>query len=149
MAKDGAGVTDEDMMQKAMHRKAAKNLNASGTMSSTTSFLKFSDSRISSTLSSVGVSLGRTLEDISVSANVLKHLEYDHLTVIPKASMGTETLALEEEEDDVISYGRLLSTLVGGILEVDLAGLDSFYDLKPLDALLSLPLRKRRSADQR
>jgi hypothetical protein len=149
MAKDGAGVTDEDMMQKAMRRKAAKNLDASGTMSSTTSFLKFSDSRISSTLSSVGVSLGRTLEDISVSANVLRHLEYDRLTVIPKASMGTETLALEEEEDDVISYGRLLSTLVGGILEVDLAGLDSFYDLKPLDALLSLPLRKRRSADQR
>jgi hypothetical protein len=132
LAEDGAGVTDEDMMQKAMRHKAAKTLDAPGTTSSTTSFLKFSDSKISSTLTTVGVSLGRSSEDISVSANVFRHLEYDRLTVIPKASMGAETSTLEEEEDDVISDGRLLSTIVGGISEVDLelSRLDSFYDLK-------------------
>jgi hypothetical protein len=58
-------------------------------------------------------------------------LEYDRLTVIPKVSTGAELSSLEEE-DDVISDGRLLSTLVGGISEVDLeqSGLESFYDLK-------------------
>jgi hypothetical protein len=49
--------------------------------------------------------------------------------VIPKTSAGAELSSLEEEEDDVISGGRLLSTLVGGISEVHLAGLESFYDL--------------------
>jgi hypothetical protein len=107
VAKAGAGATDEDMMQKAMRRKVAKNLDASGMTSSTTSFLKISYSKISSTLSSVGVSLGPSSEYISVSANVLRHLEYDCLMVIPKASMGDESSILEEEEDGVISDGRL------------------------------------------
>jgi hypothetical protein len=49
--------------------------------SSSTSFTSFSDSKISSTLGSVGVSLGRTSEEISVSANVLRHLEYDRIMV--------------------------------------------------------------------
>jgi hypothetical protein len=116
------------MLQKAMRRKAAKNLDAVGTKSSSTSFTRFSDSKISSTLGSVGVSLGRTSEEISISANVLRHLEYDRITIIPKASTGAELSSLEEEEDDVISDGHLLSTLVGGISEVDLeqSGLESF-----------------------
>jgi hypothetical protein len=120
------------MMKRAMHRKAAKNLDASCTESSSTSFTSFSDSKISSTLGNVGVSLGRTSEEISVLANVLRHLEHDRITVITKASMEAELSSLEEEEDDVISHGRLLSTLVGGISEVDLeqSRLESFYDLK-------------------
>jgi hypothetical protein len=131
-AEDGAGVTDEDMLQRAMRRQAAKNLDAEGTKLPSTSFTKFSDSKISSTLGSVGVSLGHTSEEISISANVLRHLEYDRLTVIPKVSTEAEVSSPEEEEDDVISDGRLLSTLVGGISEVDLeqSGLESFYDLK-------------------
>jgi hypothetical protein len=46
--------------------------------------------------------------------------------------MGVETSTIEEEEDDVISDGRILSTIVGGISEVHLeqSGLGSFYDLK-------------------
>jgi hypothetical protein len=108
------------MMKRAMHRKAAKNLDASCTESSSTSFTSFSDSKISSTLGNVGVSLGRTSEEISVLANVLRHLEHDRITVITKASMEAELSSLEEEEDDVISDGRLLSTLIGGISEVDL-----------------------------
>jgi hypothetical protein len=132
MTEDGLGVTDEDMMQKAMRRKAVKNLDTSGMKSSSASFILFSDSKISSNLSSVGVSLGSHPEHISVSANVLRHLEHEHLTVISKTSTGLETPIVEEDEVDVISDGQLLSAIVGSISEVDLeqSGLDSFYDLK-------------------
>jgi hypothetical protein len=117
-------------MQKAMRRKAEMNLDTSGTEKST-SFTAFSDSRISSNLSSVGISLGRNRDDISVSANVLRHLEHDRLTVNPKVSTGPETTSLEEEEEDETDV-HLLSALVGSISEVDLeqSGLSSFYDLK-------------------
>jgi hypothetical protein len=64
--------------------------------------------------------MGRKPEDIAVSANVLRHLEYDRITVTPKASAKAGLPSLEEEEDDVISDGHLLSTLIGGISEVDL-----------------------------
>jgi hypothetical protein len=121
---------DEDTMQKAMRHKAEKNLDTSGNKKST-SFTAFSDSRISSNLSSVGISLGRNRDDISVLANVLRHLEHDHLTVNPKVSTGPETTSLEEEEEDEIDV-HLLSALVGSISEVDLeqSGLSSFYDLQ-------------------
>jgi hypothetical protein len=117
-------------MQKAMRRKAEMNLDTSGTKKST-SFTAFSDSRISSNLSSVGISLGRNRDDISVSANVLRHLEHDRLTVSPKVSTGPETTSLEDEEEDETDV-HLLSALVGSISEVDLeqSGLSSFYDLK-------------------
>jgi hypothetical protein len=93
------------MMQKFMHRKAVKNLDTAGTKKSYTSFTDFSYSRISSNLSSVGVSLGRHSNDISVLANFLRHLEHDHLTVIPKVSTGLETPILGKDETDVISDG--------------------------------------------
>jgi hypothetical protein len=54
-------------------------------------------------LGSVGITLGRHSDEISVSANVLRHLEQDCLTVIPKVSKGLETPILEEEDVDVIS----------------------------------------------
>jgi hypothetical protein len=120
------------MMQKAVRLKAVKNLDDSGTKSSSSSFINFSNTRISSNFGSIGVSLGQNPDDISVSANILKHLEHERLTVAPKVSTGLETPILEEEEVDVISDGQLLSALVGSISEVDLkqSGLDSFYDLK-------------------
>jgi hypothetical protein len=132
VAEDASDATDEDMLQKAMRRKAAKNLDTTGMKKSSSSFIAFSDSRISSNLGSVGISMGRHSDEISVSANVLRHLERDHLTVTPKVSTVLETPILEEEEADVISDGQLLSALVGGISEVDLeqAGLSSLYDLK-------------------
>jgi hypothetical protein len=128
-AEDGSADTDEDMMQKAMRRKAEKNLDAAGNKKSA-SFIKFSDSQISSNLNSVGISLGRHASDIVVSANVLRHLEYERLTVIPKVSTTAEATLIEEDEDE--ADGHLLSSLVGSISEVDLEqpGLSSFYDLK-------------------
>jgi hypothetical protein len=117
------------MMQKAMRGKATKNLDSDGMSSSFTSFTTFSDSKISSNLGRVGISLGRRPEDISVSANVLRHLEHERISLVPKASTGLETPILEEEEVDVISDGHLVLALVGSILEVDLEqpGLDSFF----------------------
>jgi hypothetical protein len=115
-----------------MHRKAAMNIDSEGTKCSSSSFINYSNSRISTNLSSIGISLGRNPIDILVSANVLRHLEHERLTVSPKVSTGLETPIFDEEEVDVILDGRLLSALVGSISEVDLeqSGLDSFYDLK-------------------
>jgi hypothetical protein len=120
------------MMQKAMRLKAAKNLDPAGTKCFDSSFIKYSNARISSNLGSIGVSLGRGSNDILLLANVLRHLEHERLTVSPKASTRPETHIVEEDEVDDILDGRLLSALVGGISEVDLeqSGLDSFYDLK-------------------
>jgi hypothetical protein len=106
--------------------KAAKNLDSAGTKQSSSSFIAFSVSRIFSSLVSVGISMGRHSDEISVSANVLRHLECDHLMVTSKVSTGLE------EEADVVSDDQLLSALVGSITEVDLqqSGLSSLYDLK-------------------
>jgi hypothetical protein len=56
MAEDGSGDTDEDMMQKAMRRKAEKNLDVSGNKKSA-SFIKFLDSHISSNLNSANINV--------------------------------------------------------------------------------------------
>jgi hypothetical protein len=66
------GATDEDIMQRAMRRKVEKNLDAAGTKQPLKSFTSFSDARISSNLSSVGVLLGNRSDEILVSANVLR-----------------------------------------------------------------------------
>jgi uncharacterized membrane protein len=62
-------------MQRAMRRKAEKNLDTAGTKQPAKSFTSFSDARIYSNLSSVGVSLGNRSDEISVSANVLRQTE--------------------------------------------------------------------------
>jgi hypothetical protein len=105
------------MMQKAMRRKAEKNLDCAGTKNPSTSLINYSDFKISSNLGSVGVSLRRNLDDISVLANVLRHLEHDRLTVIPKVSTRLETPILKEDETDVISDDQLVSALLGSISE--------------------------------
>jgi hypothetical protein len=48
-----------------------------------TSFLSFSTPQVSAKLNSVGVSLGSSLDAISVSTKVLKHLEFDRLKFTP------------------------------------------------------------------
>jgi hypothetical protein len=115
-----------------MRRKAEKNHDGAGTKQSSTSFISFSDSRIHSSLGRVGISMCRYVDKISISANVLRHLERDRLTDVPKVSTGIETPILEEDEADVISDGQILTALVGSISEVDLeqSELSSLYDLK-------------------
>jgi hypothetical protein len=50
--------TDEDAMQKAMRRKAERNLDTAGISPSSKAFSSFSSTRISSNMSSVVVFLG-------------------------------------------------------------------------------------------
>ena len=65
VAVDGAYVTDEDSITNAMRRKAARNLDYSGTDLNSNSFLSFSPQSIQSKLSSVGVSLGKSKKSSS------------------------------------------------------------------------------------
>jgi hypothetical protein len=85
---DGASVTDEDSMQRAMRRKAKINLNYSGIISpsKSKSFLSFSTPMISSKLASVGVNIGRNDKEILFSSNALRWMEVDRLMVILKDS---------------------------------------------------------------
>ena len=56
---DGTTATNEDSLVKAMRRVAARNLNFEGT-SSRQSFFSFDNSKVSSNITSLGVSLGRS-----------------------------------------------------------------------------------------
>ena len=86
MAGDGGVATDEDTLSRAMKRKVALNdTTVQGTKFPSKSFLQLDTSCLESRLVSVGVSLGRNVEEVSVSANALRHLEFDRLTVSPKA----------------------------------------------------------------
>ena len=129
----GASATDEDSMLKAMWRKAERNLNSPGIKSNSKSFLSFSTPVISSKLVNVGISLGSSVQDVSFSSNVLRHMEVDRLTVTSKVSaFPNASLTGEEEELHATVDGQLLSHLVGEVSEVDFdeTGLASMYELK-------------------
>jgi hypothetical protein len=134
VAADGAAGTDEDSMTKAMRRKAAANLDAKGMDNCSTSFLSFSTPQVTAKLNSVGVSLGSSLDAISISTNVLKHMEFDRLKFTPLP--GTKSSPSPTNVDDVDAYaitdGQLLTQLVGEVLEVgtDDAMLGSCFELQ-------------------
>jgi hypothetical protein len=98
VAEDGSMTTDEDMMQKAMRRKATKNLNFSGMDPSSSSFVALPTQVLSSKLNSVGISLGKNDFEINVSANVLRHMEFDRLKVGPKSQNIVDTTDTDDEE---------------------------------------------------
>ena len=83
-------------------------------------------------------SLGRNVEEVSVSANALRHLEVDRLTVSPKAQSRSYIPLLEEEEADTTEDGQLLSHLVGEVTEVSL-------DESRLESVLDLQASRRKS----
>jgi hypothetical protein len=132
VAEDGSMATDEDTMQKAMRRKAAKNLDFSGMNSSSSSFVSLPTNVISSKLNSVGISLGKNDYEVNVSANVLKHMEYDRLTVGPKSQNIVDITETDDEEAIATLDGQLLSSLVGVVSEVDFndSTLGSLYELQ-------------------
>jgi hypothetical protein len=68
-----------------MRRKAAMNLNFSGMDHAPSSFIAFPTQVLSCKLNSIGISLGKNDFEINVSANVLRHMEFDHLKVGPKS----------------------------------------------------------------
>ena len=126
-------------MARAMKRKAALNDTAvQGTKFPSKSFLQLDTPCLESRLVSVGVSLGRNVEEVSVSANALRHLEFDRLTVSPKAQSRSYSPLLEEDEADTTEDGQLLSHLVGQVTEVSL-------DESRLESVLDLQASRRKS----
>ena len=79
--------SDEDSLAKAVRRKAALN-DLCGTSFLSKSFLQFSTPLVTSSLRSVGVKLGSNEKEISVSANALRHLEFDRLRVLHWCRLG-------------------------------------------------------------
>jgi hypothetical protein len=71
-----------------------------------------------SNFNSVGVSLGKNSHDIKVLTSVLKHMEYDCLTVVHNVSNVLNTSRLEVEEANATMDGQLLSSLIGVVSEV-------------------------------
>jgi hypothetical protein len=145
-AADGSSATDEDSLSRAMRRKAAQNLDSAGISPTAkdASFLSFSKQRISSQLSSIGVSLGSSDSDISISAKALRHMEFDRLKVVPNTSAFSEYSHLDEEEANATSDGQLLTHLIGEVSEVDLDEdrLSPLYELRASG-------RKSKSASRR
>ena len=132
VAADGSSVTDENALSKAMRRKAALlDPPSMGTSKMHNSFLSYSSSKVSSYLAKVGVNLGRNENEIVVSTNALKHMEYDRLKVYPGSSSRLVTTPLDDEEVNATIDGQLLSHLVGEVTEVgmDEDELGSIYDL--------------------
>jgi hypothetical protein len=141
---DGASVTDEDSIAKAMRRKAAVNLDNGGMNGSSKSFLSFSTPQVSANLNKVGVSLDSSLHAISVSTKALKHMDFDRLKCTPVIESKSNTTPNMDEDDEAyaISDGQLLTHLVGEVLEVgsDDAMLGSCFELKATE-------RKSRSSN--
>ena len=79
----------------------------------------------------MGVSLGNNENDISVSANALRHLEYDRLKVKPRVSSKSFFSHLDDEELHATSDGQLLAHVVGEVSDVGLEepGLSSLIEL--------------------
>jgi hypothetical protein len=96
-----------------MWHKEAQNLDFSGINSSSSSFIPFSTSVLSSQLNRVGISLGRNVHEINVSANVLKHMEYDLLKVSPKLQNIVNTTNLDIEDAIATVDSKHLSNLIG------------------------------------
>ena len=132
MALDGASETDEDSLKKAMRRKAARNSDYLGTDLNSKSFLSLSSNSIQSNLSSIGFNIGSSSSQIDVSTKVLRHMEYDRLTVIPKAGSVSTATYLDDDEANATADGQLYSHLIGEVLEggLDDDGLSSLYELK-------------------
>jgi hypothetical protein len=132
VADDGSVATDEETLKKVMRRKAAKNLDFAGMEPSSSSFISLPTSALSSKLNSVGISLGNSSCEINISANVLRHMEYDRLTVSPKSQNIVDNTEIDDEEVIATLDGQLLSSLVSVVLEVDFndSMLGSFYKLK-------------------
>jgi hypothetical protein len=119
-------------MKKAMRRKANMNLDYSGMTSKSSSFISLSTPVISSKLNTIGIKLGKNVNEVLISANVLRHMEYDRLTVDPKLRDVVDITELDEEEANATLDGQLLSSLVGVVSEIDFdeTRLGSLHELK-------------------
>jgi hypothetical protein len=78
-------------------------------------FLSFSAPTISSKINSLGIKIGSNEKDISISSNVLRHMEFECLTIISKVSTLSHTTYLDEAEAiSTIDY-QLLSNMISKV----------------------------------
>jgi hypothetical protein len=136
-------------MAKAMRRKAEANLDFSGTVNSSKSFLSFPTPLMASKLHNVGLSLGTSISSISVSANALRRMEFDRLKFTPTLSGKSDTCFSDEDDEEAyaVSDGQLLSHLVGEVSEVGLddTALDSCIELQATERKSRLSSIKRKA----
>jgi hypothetical protein len=132
VADDGSVTTDEDTMPKSMRHKAILSLDYTGMTPKPSSFISLSTPVLSSKLNDVGIKQGYNVNEVSVFANILRHMEYDLLTVDPKLRNVVDITELDEEEANATLDGQLLFSLVGVVSEIDLdeATLGSLYELQ-------------------
>ena len=104
----------------------------------------FDNSKVSSNITRLGVSLGRNENEIDFSVKALKQVEFDRLTVAPKSRILVDPLVSDEEdeESDANHEGRLLSHLVQDATEVDLE--DTMRDTMLCELVASV--RKNKSS---
>jgi hypothetical protein len=78
------------------------------------------------------VRLDSNEKEISVSSYVLRQIDFDRLTVIPKVSALTHTSYIDDVEAIVTTDDQLLSQLIGEVSDVvmDEVRLSSLYKLK-------------------
>lgn len=174
---DGIAAGDDDSLLKAMKRKALHNLDDSfaGREVSATNSKQHSASHktsssegtvinsspslpslhydfVASNLSSLGVSLGNSHDEISFSLNALKHIEVDRTKATNKTSECNHskhvfsevdhfTTSDDEGDDDV----ALLAHLVKDLTEIDMDDVDQSD--KICDLLVST--RKSKSSSKR
>jgi hypothetical protein len=100
---DWAATSDEDFLTKAMRRKEATNLDFAGTNKSSKSFLTFPTLLIAANLNNVGVSLGKTVNTISVSSSALRRMEFDKIKLTPTNLSTSDTLVSDEDDEEVYS----------------------------------------------
>jgi hypothetical protein len=104
-----------------MRRQALRNLDPTPGTSSAQSFLSLSDTRITSRLKNVGVSMGKNDNEINLPVGVLKHMEIDRLKVSPKCNTSIPDPETKEDDEANAKYdGPLISHLVGEVTEVGL-----------------------------
>jgi hypothetical protein len=107
---DGAAATDEDSMAKAMRRKAETNIDFSGTVKSSKSFLTFPTPLMAYKLHNVGLSFGTYVSSISISANALKRMKFYKLKFTPTVSSKSYTYLSDDDEEEekvyAVSDGR-------------------------------------------
>jgi len=105
------------MLEKAMTLVAKKNSMDLGmslaTAGTSTSFLSFSDSRISSKLSNLGISMGRDDKLIKSSIVSIQNIEIDRLVVSGKKRLENKNKLINLVDDDEERLDAILGHVCG------------------------------------